>query len=158
MVRKIGVSIYEPEELDASLPACSSTWSRRRSTSWIDDSPPRAGWRGLREAGTEVHVRSVFLQGLLLMGAALRPARFDRWQPLWQQWDRWLGEHALTPVQACLSFVLSQTGVDRVVVGVDSGQQLQEIIAGAAKSPVAPPANLTSEDLDLINPSRWSAS
>jgi len=158
MVRKIGISIYAPEELDSLasrmqldvVQAPFSIVDRRLATS--------GSLKRLQQEGTEVHVRSVFLQGLLLMGAALRPARFDRWQRLWQRWDRWLAEHELTPVQACVSFVLSQPGVDRVVVGVDSPQHLQEIIAAAAARSVAPPVSLSSEDLDLVNPSRWSAS
>ncbi|HJY38371.1 MAG TPA: hypothetical protein VJ299_12925, partial [Steroidobacteraceae bacterium] len=70
----------------------------------------------------------------------------------------WLAEQALTPVQACISFALSQPGIDRVVVGVDSLQQLQEIIAGTTARSPAPPATLMNADLDLVNPSRWGAS
>ena len=45
---------------------------------------------------------------------------------------------------------------NRVVVGVDSLSQLQEIIAHGPAPAVTPPAELSSEELDLINPSRWN--
>lgn len=156
-VEKIGVSIYGPDELDALCPrfafdlvqAPFNILDRRLATS---------GWLSrLHEAGTEVHVRSVFLQGLLLMRASDRPAAFGRWRPLWDQWHGWLEERALTPVQACLGFAFSHPEIDRLVVGVDSLEQLRAIVAGVEATPIAPPAGLTSEDLDLIDPSRWNS-
>ncbi len=155
-VAKIGVSIYSPNELDALWPyfrfdlvqAPFNVMDRRLDSS---------GWLArLCEAGAEVHVRSVFLQGLLLMSAASRPAAFTRWQPLWDEWDRWLVEHSMTPMQACLGFVLSQPQISRVVVGVDTSKQLQSILASIESPSVIPPAALICEDMDLLNPSRWN--
>lgn len=155
---KIGVSIYDPNELNALWPhyqfdlvqAPFSVIDRRLATS---------GWlERLHHAGTETHVRSVFLQGLLLLNPTSRPAMFNRWQSLWQQWDGWLSEHALTPLQVCLGFVLAQSQLHRAVVGVDSLMQLQEILATAEVPFTDPPATLMSEDMDLLNPSRWAAS
>ena len=154
-VEKIGVSIYDPSELDALcshyqfglVQAPFNIMDRRLATS---------GWlERLHQAGTEIHARSVFLQGLLLMKAASRPATFNRWQPLWQQWHCWLSEQTLTPLQACLGFVLAQPQVDRVVVGVDSLVQLKGILANVETPLVEPPVTLVSEDMDLINPSHW---
>jgi len=157
-VEKIGVSIYDPSELDALcshyqfdlVQAPFNVMDRRFAVS---------GWlERLHQAGAEIHVRSVFLQGLLLMNPASRPATFNRWQPLWQQWHYWLSEQMLTPLQACLGFVLAQPQVDRVVVGVDSLMQLKGILANVETPLVEPPATLVSEDMDLINPSRWATS
>ncbi len=156
-VEKIGVSIYGPDELDALWPRFQFDLVQA-PFNIIDRRLALSGWLNrLHEAGTEVHIRSVFLQGLLLMKAANRPVTFSRWQPLWSQWDRWLDDQALTPLQACLGFALSQSGIGRVVVGVDSLKQLQEILASVKNSALTPPKSLMSEDLDLINPSRWTA-
>lgn len=156
LVGKIGVSIYDPEELDRLwlhfqldlVQAPFNILDRRIETS---------GWlTRMRRAGTEVHIRSVFLQGLLLMGAARKPQKFDRWNPLWDRWDRWLKEQEVTPLQACLGFVLSQQEIGRVVVGVDNRGQLQEILDAAEVGVPQPPDFLKTDDPDLINPSRWS--
>ena len=156
LVEKIGVSIYNPDELDALCPhfqfdlvqAPFNIMDRRLATS---------GWlKRLHQSGTEVHVRSVFLQGLLLMEAENRPATFNRWQPLWEQWDHWLANQDKTPLQACLGYVLAQPEINRAVVGIDSLKQLQEIFAAIRTKIELPPASLISEDLDLINPSNWS--
>lgn len=154
-VERIGVSIYGPDELDAIWPRYKLDLVQA-PFNILDRRLAISGWlTRLHQAGAEVHVRSVFLQGLLLMEAVKRPATFDRWQALWQQWHRWLDDQALSPLQACLGFALSQPEIDRVVVGVDSLKQLQEILAAIDTSVVIPPKTLMSEDLDLINPSNW---
>jgi hypothetical protein len=116
-----------------------------------------SGWLPrLKQIGTEVHVRSVFLQGLLIMDASNRPARFQKWQMLWDVWREWLTANRLSPLQASLGFALAQTEIDRVIVGVDTVHQLQEILAAADASAPTPPIELNCEDNDLINPSRWN--
>jgi aryl-alcohol dehydrogenase-like predicted oxidoreductase len=155
---KIGVSIYAPEELDALVPQFSfdlvqapfNVLDRRLSSS---------GWlRRLTDAETEVHVRSVFLQGLLLMSADRRPPRFAHWEALWRRWHDWLRETQLAPVQACLGFVLSQPEIARVVIGVDTLTQLTEILRAVDAPCALPPPELMSADPGLIDPSRWSVS
>jgi aryl-alcohol dehydrogenase-like predicted oxidoreductase len=155
-INKIGLSIYGPEALDALWPryhfdlvqAPFNICDRRLLTS---------GWLNrLKRANTEVHVRSIFLQGLLLMPKEKRPVIFNRWQPLWDAWELWLKEQALTPLQACLNFALANAEIDRVLVGVDSLEHLQEIIASTNTSFVLPPDSLVSTNLDLINPARWN--
>lgn len=155
-VEKIGVSIYDPDELEALCPYFHLDLVQA-PFNIIDRRLASSGWlTKLRQAGTEVYTRSVFLQGLLLMGEAKRPEIFNRWQPLWRQWHLWLEEQSLTPLQACLAFVGGQNEIDRVVVGVDSLRHLQEILNGSENHAVTPPLALMSEDLDLINPSRWN--
>jgi aryl-alcohol dehydrogenase-like predicted oxidoreductase len=158
MVDKIGVSIYNPHELEALtsrfrfdiVQAPFSVMDRRLATS---------GWLGrLHAAGTEVHVRSLFLQGLLLMHEAARPRYFDRWRPLFSEWQGWLDANALTALRACVGFALSHAEVDRAIVGVDSLEQLLALVAGASAPPVTVPNHLSSEDSALVNPSQWNLS
>ena len=116
-----------------------------------------SGWaRRLREQGTEVHVRSAFLQGLLLMAADQRPEKFARWRTSWFEWTRWLGETGLTPLQACLGYALGVEEVDKVVVGVDSVKQLQEILVASHTVLPSLPNWPHPIDTDLINPGRWN--
>jgi aryl-alcohol dehydrogenase-like predicted oxidoreductase len=156
-VHKVGLSVYDPEELEA-------VWPRfpvdivQAPFNIVDRRIAASGWLArLHEAGTEVHVRSAFLQGLLVMGAARRPPRFARWQRLWHQWDQWLSEQRLTPLAACLRFVLARPEIRRVIVGVDCLAQLREIIAASTGKPVMPPESLATNDPELVNPSRWNA-
>jgi aryl-alcohol dehydrogenase-like predicted oxidoreductase len=152
---KIGLSIYDPYELDAIWP-CYQFDIVQAPFNILDRRLILSGWLGrLRQAGAEIHVRSVFLQGLLLMDATNRPKKFNRWQSLWREWDRWLADQGVTPLQACLAFVIAQPEIDRVLVGVDSLQQLLEIIATCEKNAHKFPKDLVSHDLFLINPNEW---
>jgi aryl-alcohol dehydrogenase-like predicted oxidoreductase len=90
------------------------------------------------------------------MGVRQRPVVFSRWESLWQEWHRWLQEKSLTPVEACLGFVLTHPSIDRVVVGVESVKQLEEILMNSHTRGVEPPMTLVTEAPDLVNPSRWA--
>ncbi len=157
LVQKIGVSIYDPEELNALCVKFRFDLVQA-PFNLLDHRLIDSGWLArLSKQGTEVHVRSVFLQGLLLMRSADRPEKFNRWQSLWDRWQQWLATTKLTPLQACLRHALAQPEIDRVIVGVDSLNQLKEILS--ANEGVIPevPAELRANDRDLINPSRWNS-
>jgi len=155
-VTKIGVSIYAPEDLDA-LGSQFKLDLVQGPLNIFDRRLSATGWLAkLHSAGVEVHIRSIFLQGLLLMDPVTRPARFNAWQPLWDQWHRWLEEQSMTPLQACMGFGLSQSDVDGIVVGVDSLLHLKGILESTKRVPLPPPEHLQTDDLELINPSRWS--
>lgn len=155
LVNKIGISIYSPIELEELFDFFSFDLVQA-PFNVFDRSLVRSRWLSrLKMAGVEVHVRSIFLQGLLLMHPVNRPAYFYRWQPIWTEWEQWLNTNNLTALQACLSFVLSNPYIDRVVVGVDSLSQLQEILAATTIEAVKPPDKLCCDDPDLINPARW---
>lgn len=155
LVDKIGVSIYGPEELETLWPKFRldliqspfNVFDRRLASS---------GWlERMHQAGTEVHVRSVFLQGLLLQPAEKRRAEFSVWRDLWSKWDGWLKAEHLSPLRACLMFALSRPEIDRVVVGVDGVGHLDEILAAPSTELFDFPYFLESSDLRLINPTQW---
>lgn len=156
LVEKIGVSIYAPTELDSVLQACPvdlvqapfSLIDRRLHTSgWLDK---------LHGAGVEVHVRSAFLQGLLLMPRASIPDKFKSWAPVWDAWHSWLQQHRVSAVQACIGFVQTFPQVERMVVGVDSLTQFSQLIAASNVPLQADWPSISVEDEVLINPANWN--
>jgi aryl-alcohol dehydrogenase-like predicted oxidoreductase len=147
----IGYSIYHPAELDRLfgtfrpdvVQAPFNVFDRRLATS---------GWlERLSDAGVEIHTRSAFLQGLLLMQE--RPAGFERWRDHFAAWDAF---HAGDPLAAALGFPLSFPEIDRVVIGVTAPHELAEILAAAENPPLDYPEALAMEDEDLINPANWN--
>ena len=156
LTHRIGISIYDPGELDQlckryrfDIVQCPFNLIDRRL---ID-----SGWLyRLRDLGTELHVRSVFLQGLLLLSPAARPAKFSRWEDLWSNWQRWLEQSAMTALQACLNYALSFPEIGNVVLGVDKKSQLQEIIGIIGLGTPVVPKYLQCTDPRLINPSYWN--
>lgn len=157
IARKIGVSVYAPEELDL-LAGTIPFELVQAPLNLVDRRLIESGWANkLKSQGTEIHVRSAFLQGLLLLPSDKRPGKFDRFGAIWSEWSRWLDATGLTPLQACLAYVMRMAEIDKVVVGVDSVKQLNEIF-DACRSQLP---NLPQWELpvpaDLINPARWSA-
>lgn len=156
LVQKIGVSIYDPAELvplfdrwrfDIVQAPCNVLDRRLLNSGWASR---------LKEMDVELHTRSAFLQGLLLMPACSRPAWFGQWQALWTSWDHWLRESGLSPVQACLRAAHSIPEIDRVVVGVDSEMHLREILEAVDGPPPDWTTAPRTEDLTLLNPANWT--
>jgi len=155
IVGKIGYSVYSPEELVSlsrvmwpdCIQAPLNLFDRRLIESgWLDE---------LNRLGTEIHVRSAFLQGLLLMQPEERPSYFSCWNSLFAEYDKWLALIGMSPLEAALGYVMGVEGVDKVVVGVTSARELSEIIDAAALAGVQPPATLATTEESLINPSWW---
>jgi hypothetical protein len=110
----------------------------------------------LQGAGVEVHLRSAFLQGLLLMSATAVPTTFAPWQPRFERWQAWCRENSLTPLQACLAHVRSAAPGAKIVVGCDNAEQFAEILEAVRQPPLEVPDEFRSGDLRLINPALWS--
>lgn len=157
LVRKIGLSVYSPSQLDAFWPRFDFDLVQA-PLNVIDQRLVTSGWLArLHASGAEVHARSVFLQGLLLMAAADRPAYFSRWAALFDRWQAWLDRRHGDAVKACLDFVLSHQAVSHAVIGVETRAQLQGILAAAGTPAITPlPTEFASDDVDLIEPFRWN--
>ena len=152
---KIGVSVYGPTELDPLFNAYALDLVQA-PLNILDRALVESGWASkLQSAGVEVHARSAFLQGLLLMPPHQRPAKFNRWAKVWHVWDRWLEQEGLTPLEACLRYPTHLPMIDRVVVGVDTAAQLDQIIEAAEGQWVTLPEFDTLEDARVINPGSW---
>lgn len=153
-VEKIGLSVYEPEELD-SLMGCFTPELVQLPYNALDGRWGQRWLPSLAAMGVEIHARSVFLQGLLLMPAARRPAYFARWGDTWAAWATWLASSGQEPLQACLGAVLARPEIQRVVVGVDSAAQLRQLLAAADVGALEVPAGLQIRDPELLNPALW---
>lgn len=154
-VQKVGISIYSPNELYALIPRYRFDLVQS-PFNLIDQRLFTSGWLGrLKDFDIEIHTRSVFLQGLLLMLKAEIPYKFSPWQGLWDIWHQWLLDYNIPAIDACLAFPLSFSDIDHVIVGSDNTKQLLQI-TNAAKSQLNKELpNLKCEDENLINPSNW---
>jgi aryl-alcohol dehydrogenase-like predicted oxidoreductase len=154
LVEKIGVSIYSTKELDA-ISGYFDFDLVQSPYNILDRNLVNSGWLyRLQESGVEIHARSVFLQGLLLMNPQKRPEKFNRWQSLWHQWDKWLKTSKISALEACLNYVLSFREISKIVVGVESILQLKEIL-NIKKVNMEFPSFLACNDPDLIYPFNW---
>lgn len=157
LVEKIGLSIYSPTELELAhdlsidlIQAPFNIFDRRISNS---------GWlERLADRGVEVHARSVFLQGLLLMSSESILPKFRPWTKVLTDWHKWLSSNPkITPLHACLGFILNYPQITRVVVGVDSSRQFEQLLAATEMPLINDLPDFSCTDEMLINPSNWSS-
>lgn len=155
LVEKIGASVYGPDDLDQLetfgfdiVQAPMNILDRRLENS---------GWlRRLNESNTEVHVRSAFLQGLLLIPEGKRPEYFRPWENLLTGYEAWLKDQNLSSLQACLGYLNARPEIDKIVVGVETPRQLQEIASAVSTPLPSIPESIQTDDLKLINPAMWA--
>lgn len=155
-VARIGVSVYDAGQIDRIL-AKFPVDLVQLPLSVLDQRLLRSGHLAmLKERGVEVHVRSVFLQGLLLMGMDDLPAYFGRFRDILERLHGTAARAGLTPLELSLGFAMGIPEVDKIVVGVNSVSQLEEIIA-ASKIVIQPETlqEVASDEVGLLNPSRW---
>jgi hypothetical protein len=156
LAAKIGISVYSPEELEVFFDLHRFDIVQA-PFSILDQRLQSSGWlTKLHAMGVEVHTRSAFLQGLLLMKPEQRPAKFERWQHVWQCWDDWLAQHGLTPLQACLRYPLSLPHISKVLIGVDNSLHLQQILEAAGGTLPQLPDWPLPLDPELLLPSLWN--
>jgi aryl-alcohol dehydrogenase-like predicted oxidoreductase len=153
---RIGVSVYEPIQL-AHLIERFAIEAVQLPFNLYDQRFLRGGMLAkLKGANIEVHARSSFLQGVLLMHPGNLPAHLA---PLREHHARCTGrlESAnATPLQAALAFCLHNDDVSRVIVGCETLAQLDGILeAGSAPSPAFDTAAFAVDDEALIDPRRW---
>jgi aryl-alcohol dehydrogenase-like predicted oxidoreductase len=156
-VKKIGVSVYDREQVERLLDKFSVDLIQVPLNIFDQRLLKNNFLSHLKGQGIEIHVRSVFLQGILLMAEAELPpylAEFGGYLRRYHQVNEILG---LSALQAATGFIHSLPEVDAVLVGVNNLRQLREIIE-SAKIVLDTKLfrELSIEDETLINPSMWS--
>jgi aryl-alcohol dehydrogenase-like predicted oxidoreductase len=156
MVARIGISAYESRDVERACEIFGANLGAVQvPTSVLDQRLVGSGAVDLlRSMGTEIQVRSIFLQGLLLDPTST--AQLAQ-HPDVQGFHRRCTERGVTPLDASLSFVRSLDWVDVVVVGVTSAAELTQIADSWAAPTVGDDRQACgSGDFELLDPRRWS--
>lgn len=128
LARKCGVSVYEPEEADSCfnspfvdfIQAPYSVFDHRMKQSGMLD-------RGI-SANCEIHTRSAFIQGLIVMEEDQVPGFLNDAKPIVRRISTLCNEEGISRVQLALQYVKREKSVSHLVFGVDSLEQLKEDI------------------------------
>jgi len=129
LVQRLGVSIYVAEDLEGVNPALLDLVQLPLSV--LDQRLLQDGTLArLREGGTAIHARSLYLQGLLLTPA-------EKWPP-WvspkvlahqQALEALAQENGCQLIDLALGFARDQEDLEAVVIGVCSSHELAELSA-----------------------------
>jgi len=103
----------------------------------------------------ELHLRSAFLQGLLLLpiesAVRIAPAA----NAVLQRWHRWVEAQGVTPLRGALSVVKAFKDVSACVLGIDNLGQLTEILNDWQEVRPISANELACGDLRSIDPRLW---
>jgi aryl-alcohol dehydrogenase-like predicted oxidoreductase len=158
IVQKIGVSAYTREQLEYCL--------RRYPLdlyqvplSYVDQRLVRSGvLRDLASSGAEIHVRSIFLQGILLAPLQRLPDYFAPWLDKLAQIRSALVAAGAAPGAAALAFVRAKTPASYAIVGATSVPELRQLLQQSSQTAAALPFDdFAIDDEGLIDPSCWPA-
>ena len=123
----------------------------------LDQRLVKKGWlKKLKNKKIEVHVRSIFLQGILLLKNNQLPKKLNYLKKSWIIWEKWLKKNKFDPLQICLSFVLRHKHLDGIIVGQNSLRQFEQILKSKIIKDNFQLPNLKIKNRKLIDPREWN--
>ena len=155
MIHRFGVSIYSPEDLEGII----GTFDIHvvQAPLNVFDRRILGITNHLSAFNIEVHVRSVFLQGVLIANPINRPQRFEPWSEHFALFDEWVRSSGVSAMACCMGFALQQPGIAKLVIGTTSAESLDEIMNSIPNSVLEAPTHLQSSVEQLIDPRFWNA-
>jgi aryl-alcohol dehydrogenase-like predicted oxidoreductase len=105
--------------------------------------------------GVELHIRSVFLQGLLLLKKGDGACRVPEASAALADWHAFCGENGLSPCAAALGIARSFPRFNSIVVGVDGFKHWRELADFWERTPPLSAPGLAQRSAQIIDPRLW---
>lgn len=155
LVDQVGASVYSLADLEAALEILPDMDIVQLPGNVLDrrllDHPLLAEFHS---RGGSVHVRSAYLQGILLASPERIPARLARLRPVVTELRAIAQERGATVIEFLLGFLKHHPVVDAVVVGALTVDEMRGTLAAWDR---APEAEWAAPELDerLLDPRKW---
>ena len=150
---KLGISVYTKKELDfilknynidiVNLPVSVANQEFCKNNYLLK----------LKKKNIEIHVRSIFLQGLLLSNYKYLPKRFKN-NKFFLEWFNWLKINNYNSLEASLGFIKDIKYIKKIIIGVDNYYQLKMIVKAYKKSMKFNFKKFSQSSI-LRTPSKW---
>lgn len=161
LARHVGVSVYREEEVENALEN-EAIEMIQLPFNIFDQRALQRGWfEKAKRKKKQISVRSVFLQGLLLMDPHGLPEKMSFAKTPLQEYVSFCGRWRLSQREMALGFVLRHVPQASLVIGLENKGQLIENIKlfdGFQTRPLPQQIDFHGEGFqkELINPSLWS--
>ncbi len=158
IVRYLGVSTYWPDEARGALENPQIQIIQVPCNAW-DQRMKRASIFELAKSLNKLcFVRSIYLQGLLIMSVEEVRKKFSKATGVSQRWHELAESYNLKPIEFAIGFAKSLQ--QPLVIGVDNSAQMIEnfSLLGSVKLPkkIIEDVRLQVDDEDIIIPTRWN--
>ncbi len=156
VVKKIGVSLYSGDQIDCLLDNYCVDFVQL-PISILDQRLIKGGKIArLKAHNVEIHARSIFLQGLLLLPIKDVPYWFNPILETLKKIHIEAKKRDISTLQLALGFVQSIDEIDALVVGVHTVEQLREIVNARSICVEQDDLSyLSINDPAYVNPSNW---
>ncbi|WP_432799538.1 aldo/keto reductase [Poriferisphaera sp. WC338] len=159
LAKKIGISFYYPEHLERVLNE-NTELDLIQIPFNVFDQRFAPYFAELKKRNIEIHVRSVFLQGIFFLNPYELPEHFNPAKPQLRALQQ-LSKQISAPLSSILiNFVLSFPEIDRLVIGVNSANDLQENLSGlshhhAVTSSLTTLKTYQLDHDEILHPGKW---
>ena len=153
VINKIGFSTYTPSQVDFLLDNFDFDLIQVPFNVFDARLVEGGQLKALKKKNIEIHARSVFLQGVLLSFDSLSDY-FSTWNKQFEQDQEMVREKELSLLEYALNFALKTQELDKILVGVDSVNQLTDIVNNC--KPNVDLKAFKIDDINLLNPNLWN--
>lgn len=155
---KIGVSIYDFSELKFLLNKykfdviqCPFNVLDKRiiDENWLNI---------LKKKKTEVHARSIFLQGLILNKNFRKDKDyFNNANKTFKDFELFIKKNQISALECALNYVIKNKNIDKVIIGIDNLKQFKQILNSYLKKNINFEFKMKKLEEKFYNPSKWPA-
>jgi aryl-alcohol dehydrogenase-like predicted oxidoreductase len=158
-IKKIGVSIYSLQELEQVITDTTVDLIQLPLSPFDYSHEKQQLVKQAKEAGKEIHVRSVFLQGLLFKTPDQLTGNLKSlYEPL-KKFHEIVHGLQLNVRQVCLNYAVHKAEIDHVLIGVDTTTQLRDnmesILPYFDGEIMKKVESIAIPDVSMLNPSNW---
>ncbi|MCH2234036.1 MAG: aldo/keto reductase [Crocinitomicaceae bacterium] len=158
-IKKIGVSVYTNEELEELIHNAFVELVQIPFNMLDNASKRKEIMEKAKTNGIEIHTRSTFLQGLFFMNLDDLTGNLKGLRPYLELLNNLASEQELSMNELALQYALSKPYIDRVLIGVDSLDQLKSNIRAANsnidKGLLEKIDDIRVQEVELLNPANW---
>lgn len=155
LIKKIGISVYTPKELDKVLGYYEFDYIQIPINIFNQSFVNNNNLKKLASNNILIQARSIFLQGLLLVEEKKLPTKLTNEKKIWKIWYEWINDHNLNKLDVCLSFVLSFNEIKEIIFGIGNFQNLVEIAHSKNKKIPYFPIELIDQNSKILDPRLW---
>lgn len=150
-IKKVGITIYDTNYLKKIINICKIDFIQI-PYNLVNQNIFKKTKKIIKKKKIEIHLRSIFLQGLLLKRTAQLPKALKKLRKYWLKIDNTLNNIRISRYNACLNFALN-TNADKLVVGVDNQDQLKQLFREKKYQFKIPSFKI--KEKNLIDPIYW---
>jgi len=161
LIKKIGVSVYRNEDLETLTQDGLCKLVQLPFNMLDNNNQRKEAIDTARDSGIEIHSRSTFLQGLFFIPPSALNEQFSELKPAILQIQTLAKYYKMSIGEMALNYSLYQNHIDKVLIGVESVDQLEKNIEWSKGSNFSQEiSNLIDEiiieETTILNPSNWS--